>query len=92
LLITACGFKEIGNSLGFRVPEAIVNNFDIKIGAKIEVDFKQSGDVILRKKSKAREGWATAFASYALEGEDELMLPDFLDVETDTYFGIVNLI
>ena len=54
----------------------------IKIGA-IEMDFEQNGDATLRKKSKVREGWSSAFALYALEGEDKLMLPDFLDSETD---------
>ncbi len=36
------------------------------------------------KKTKIKsigEGWAEAFAKYAQEGEDELALPDSLDVE-----------
>ena len=57
----------------------------LKVGSKIKMDFWQNGDTTLRKKSQARAGWANAFALYALEGEDELMLPDFLDAETDTF-------
>jgi antitoxin component of MazEF toxin-antitoxin module len=75
----------IGNSLGFRVPEEIINDYHIKVGTKIEMDFKQNGYVALRRKSKIREGWADAFALYAQEGEDMQMLPDFLDTETNTF-------
>ena len=35
------------------------------------------------KKIKIREGWDAAFAQYALDGEDEHLLPDFLDSEVD---------
>jgi len=76
---------KIGNSLGFKVPDVMVKDFDIKVGAKIIVDFRQNGDIILQKKTKARDGWANAFALYALDGEDEMMLPDFLDTETNTF-------
>ena len=75
---------KIGNSLGFKVPEALVRDFDIKVGTKIKMDFKQNGEVFLQKKSKVREGWANAFALYAMEGEDMPMLPDFLDTEANT--------
>ena len=74
----------VGNSLGFKVPEVIINDYNIKVGTKIEMDFKQNGDITLRKKSKVREGWAEAFAMYSMEGEDMPMLPDFLDTETNT--------
>jgi len=75
----------IGDSLGFKVSEKMITNFGIKIGSKIEVDFNQNGSVFLRKKSAAREGWENAFAVYASEGEDEFMLPDFFDTETNTF-------
>lgn len=41
---------------------------------------------LLEKKNKSkggRNGWAEAFAKYAEEGEDELLLPDFLDNEAE---------
>ena len=75
---------KIGNSLGFMVPEIFVKDFNLKAGAKIKMNFKQNGDIVLQKKSKIREGWNNAFAMYALNGEDNLMLPDLLDSETDT--------
>ena len=75
----------IGNSLGFRVPEVMISDYNIKVGTKIEMDFKQNGYVTLWEKSKVREGWADAFALYAQEGEDTPLLPDFLDTETNTF-------
>jgi len=75
----------VGNSLGFSVPERIINDYNIKVGTKIEMDFKQNGYVTLREKSKVREGWANAFALYAQAGEDTPLLPDFLDTETNTF-------
>jgi len=76
---------KVGNSLGFKVPEVILKEFDLKVGSKIKVDFRRNGDITLRKKPQIRAGWENAFALYALDGEDDLMLPDFLDAETDTF-------
>jgi len=75
---------EIGNSLGLKVPDAVIKDFNLKAGIKIEMNFIRDDGFVLRKKSKIREGWDIAFAQYALNGEDELMLPDFLDSEVDT--------
>ena len=76
---------KIGSSLGFKIPEPVIKDFDLKAGTKIDINFIQDGKFVLRKKSKIREGWNAAFAQYALDGEDEPMLPDFLDSETDTF-------
>ena len=70
----------IGNAFGFSISEEIIKRFDMKVGSKIEIDLKQ----IAQTKSKARDGWDSAFALYALEGEDKMMLPDFLDSEIST--------
>jgi antitoxin MazE len=75
----------IGKSLGFKVPSRIVKDYDIEVGAKLEWDFNPNGNIVFWKKPKARAGWATAFAQYASEGEDKMLLPDFLDSETDTF-------
>ncbi|MCL2245970.1 MAG: hypothetical protein FWC10_02535 [Lentimicrobiaceae bacterium] len=72
---------KIGNSLGFKVPEAIIKDFNLKAGVKVKMDLKQDGALIFRKRSKIREGWSSAFAMYALNGEDKPLLPDFLDSE-----------
>ena len=76
---------KIGTSLGFKVPEVLIKDLNLKEGTKVDMNFMHDGNlVIIRGKSKIREGWDTAFAKYALEGEDENILPDFLDSETDS--------
>lgn len=32
-----------------------------------------------------RNGWAVAFAKYVEEGEDEMLLPDWVDNELDSF-------
>jgi len=76
---------KIGSSLGVKIPEPVIKDFNLKAGTKIDINFIQYGKFVLRKKSKIREGWDSAFTQYALDGEDEPMLPDFLDSETDTF-------
>ena len=74
---------EIGSSLGFKVPERMIRDFNLKAGTVVEMNFITDGALHLREKTSIREGWDTAFAQYALEGEDNPVLPDFLDSETD---------
>ena len=38
---------------------------------------------LCQEPKKVREGWSEAFAQYAEEGEDDLMLPDCVDYEDD---------
>jgi len=75
---------KIGTSLGFKVPETVIKDYGLKEGTKIEINFMLNGKTFFGEKSKKREGWDAAFAQYALDGEDKPMLPDFLDLETDT--------
>ena len=76
---------KMGASLGLKVPNAVIKNLDLKVGTKIEMNFIQDRTLVICKKSKIRNGWNTAFAQYAIENEDKLMLPDFLDLETDAF-------
>jgi len=74
---------KIGASFGFKVPESVIKNFNLTLGSKIEMNVMQDGEFVFRKKSNVRKGWNAAFAQYAMEGEDNHLLPDFLDSETD---------
>ena len=76
---------KIGSSLGVKIPDPVIKDFNLKAGAKIDINFIQDGKLVFREKTKIREGWDTAFAQYTLDGEDVSMLPDFLDTETDTF-------
>ena len=74
---------KIGGSLGLKVPESIVKDFNLKPGSIVEMNFRQNGELFLYRKSKVREGWDAKFAQYTLDGEDKQLLPDFFDSETD---------
>ena len=75
---------KIGTSLVFKVPETVINDYNLKEGTKVEINFILNGKSFSKEKSKKREGWEAAFSQYALDGEDKLMLPDSLDLETET--------
>jgi hypothetical protein len=50
----------------------------------MEDEENKEPDETVREK-KSREGWDDAFKRYVSEGEDELLLPDFLDVELEKF-------
>jgi antitoxin component of MazEF toxin-antitoxin module len=74
---------KIDDSLGVKVPKSIVEDFNLTAGSIVELNFRHNGELVLRRKSKNREGWDAIFAQYALDGEDKQLLPDFFDSETD---------
>lgn len=76
-------FIRVGSSIGLIVPGHIVKELEIKVGTKIEIELKKNEEIVIKKTRKLREGWDKAFAIYAREGEDELMIPDFVDAESD---------
>lgn len=75
-------FIKVGTSLGVIIPGIVAKNYDLKNGTKIEIELK-NGFLVIKKKSSVREGWDEAFAQYAKEGEDDMLLPDHLDAETE---------
>lgn len=73
---------KVGTSLGVIIPGIVAKDYDLKNGTKIEIELK-NGFLVIRKKSSVREGWDEAFARYAKESEDDMLLPDHLDAETE---------
>ena len=73
---------KVGTSLGLIIPGLLAKDYDLKNGTRLEIELKNSA-LIIKKKRSVREGWDEAFAQYAREGEDELLLPDFLDSEAE---------
>ena len=49
-------------------------------GSSVNIEFTNN-QIIISKPKTVREGWAAAFAQYAKEGEDAMLLPDYLDSE-----------
>ncbi len=72
--------SQVGTSVGVIIPRYIATEGGFTKGSPVNIEFSDNQIIITKPKSK-RDGWAEAFAKYAKEGEDELILPDFLDSE-----------
>lgn len=73
---------KVGTSLGLIIPGILAKDYDLKYGTRIEFEIKKD-ELVIKKKKSIREGWEEAFTQYAKGGEDKLMIPDFIDEETD---------
>ena len=49
----------------------------------MEIKIVNEEQLVVSNETVVRNGWAVAFAKYALEGEDEMLLPDIIDNELD---------
>lgn len=74
--------SQVGSSVGVIIPRYIANEGGFTKGSPINIEFTDNR-IIISKPKTVREGWAAAFAKYAGEGEDRMLLPDFLDGEAD---------
>ncbi|MBD5215088.1 MAG: hypothetical protein HDS78_00960 [Bacteroidales bacterium] len=72
--------SQIGSSVGVIIPRYIASEGGFSKGAPINIEFCDNKIIISKPRAK-REGWANAFAKYAKEGEEEMLLPDYLDSE-----------
>ena len=72
--------SQVGTSLGVIIPRYIAAEGGFSKGAPVNIEFSDNR-IIISKPMAKREGWAEAFARYAREGEDAMLLPDYLDSE-----------
>lgn len=72
--------SQVGTSVGVIIPKYIASEGGFLKGTPINIEFANDQIIITKPRNK-REGWAEAFAQYAKEGEDERLLPDYLDSE-----------
>lgn len=72
--------SQVGTSVGVIIPRFIATEGGFSKGSSVNIEFKDDKIIISKPKSK-REGWAAAFAKYAKEGEDAMLLPDYIDTE-----------
>lgn len=72
--------SQVGTSVGIIIPRYIATEGGFSKGSPVNIELKNEQIIISKPKSK-REGWAAAFAHYAKEGEDAMLLPDYLDTE-----------
>ena len=69
---------KIGNSKGIRLSSTILKKYEIK--DTVEVILEED-HIILKPKSKARNGWDNAFKEMHERGEDKLIIPDLFEDE-----------
>lgn len=72
--------SQVGSSVGVIIPRYIATEGGFYKGSPINIELRNNQIIITKQKTK-REGWASAFAKYAQEGEDAKLMPDFLDNE-----------
>lgn len=74
--------SQVGTSVGIIIPKYIATEGGFTKGVSVNIEYTDNQIIISKPKAK-REGWAAAFAKYANEGEDEMLLPDCLDSEAE---------
>ena len=72
---------KVGTSVGVIIPRYIAAEGGFLKGSPVNIEYSDN-KIIISKLTKPRSGWAEAFANYANEGEDEMLLPDFIDNES----------
>lgn len=72
--------SQVGTSVGVIIPRYIATEGGFSKGSPVNIEYSNDQIIISKPKAK-REGWAAAFAKYAKEGEDAMLLPDYLDSE-----------
>lgn len=72
--------SQIGTSVGVIIPRFIATEGGFSKGSSVNLEYKND-QIVISKIRNNRDGWANAFAKYAKEGEDEMLLPDYLDSE-----------
>ena len=73
----------IGTSLGLIIPSSIAKDFNFQTGTQIEISNKLKKEIVIKKIKEVRQGWSQAFSNYAIEGQDEMYLPEYIDGELD---------
>ena len=71
---------QIGNSKGIRLGKTILDkyNFGDMVNIRLEENF-----LIIEPVSKPRSGWEASFKEMRRNGDDELLMDDIFDDETD---------
>lgn len=73
---------KVGTSVGLIIPRFIAVEGGFNSGTSINIEYNQE-QIVITKINGVRKGWAEAFAKYAMEGEDEMLIPDYIDSEAE---------
>lgn len=71
---------KIGTSVGIIIPRYIASEGGFSKGSPVSIEYSDNKITISAIRTP-RQGWAEAFSEYVKNGEDAMLLPDFLDSE-----------
>lgn len=71
---------QIGNSKGIRIPKTVLA--ECQIEDEVDLLVEDNKIIITPFKNKPRMGWEDQFKAMAERKEDELLIPDSIDLET----------
>jgi antitoxin MazE len=71
---------KIGNSRGLRLPKGVLDEYHME--KEVDMQPTKDGLLIRPKKAKARQNWSRQFQTMAARGEDKLLIPDAVDLDT----------
>ncbi|MCG6143286.1 AbrB/MazE/SpoVT family DNA-binding domain-containing protein [Leptospira bandrabouensis] len=74
---------QIGNSKGIRIPKTVLA--ECQIEGEVDLLVEDNKIIITPVKSKPRMGWEDQFKAMAKEKEDELLIPDSIDLNSQDW-------
>lgn len=75
--------RKMGNSSGVIIPKPLLTEIGAKVGDSVDMAVEGGRVIIAPVKKRAREGWAEASKRLAVEGDDQLVWPEFANEGDD---------
>ncbi|HZK91550.1 MAG TPA: AbrB/MazE/SpoVT family DNA-binding domain-containing protein [Stellaceae bacterium] len=75
--------RKLGNSSGVIIPRSLLSEIGVSAGDAVEMSTQEGRLVLAPVKRPARTGWASASATVAALGDDELAWPEFGNIDDE---------
>ncbi len=76
--------RKMGNSSGVIIPKPFLAEIGAQTGGDVEMSVEDGRIVIASAQHRPREGWRDASLKIAANGADELIWPEFGNVDDET--------